>query len=301
MPAHIRPSIRLAALPSGRHLRDRFRFAAEAGFEGLELEANDGPPHLLREAAEQAGLAIHSVHCSANYRHPLSSGDPRTLARGIEATLGALETARLVGADTLLLIPGVVQDGTTYEEAYRRSHDVIRREILPVAAAGNIVLGIENVWNGFLLGPIEYSRYLDAFDSPFVRAYLDVGNIIFGRPEGWIDILGPRIVKLHLKDFRLTGNSARGRLGLARIGEGNIDWRKVRAALGKANFSGWGVLAEPDLIRGRNGSRPYYLLRRASAGLAPIPGATAALGPVQAYLGRRLLRDVMKRFRLHIA
>jgi len=301
MPANIRPSIRLAALPSRRSFYDRFRLAAEAGFEGIELEANDGPPDLLREAAERAGLVIHSVHCFANYSYPLSSGDPEILARGIAVTLDALEAARLLGAETLLLIPGIVEDGTTYRQAYERSHQIIMRDILPVAVEKNIVLAIENVWNGFLLSPIEYVQYVDSFGSPFVRPYFDVGNAIFGRPEGWIDIAGSRIVKLHLKDFRFEGGNAKGWWGLTRIGEGDVNWPEVRAALDRAGFSGWGTLAEPDLIRGRNLSRVYFTVRKASAELAPLPGATAFLGLIQTWLARRLLRDVMQRFRRHIA
>lgn len=301
MPRHIRPSIRLAALPNSGSLYDRFRLAAEAGFEGLELSVDDGQPDVLGEAAERAGLVIHSVHCLTNYSAPLSSGDPDVLARGIAATLDALETARRLGADTLLLVPARVGEGTGYGDAWRRSQDVIRREILPAAVEKKVVLAIENVWNGFLLSPIDYADYVASFESPFVRPYLDVGNIMFGRPEDWIDIAGAAIVKLHLKDFAFQGGGLGGRFGITRIGEGSISWPQVRAALDRISFSGWGTLAEPDLIPGRHVSRLYYLARRAAAELAPLPGATALLGPVQTVLARRLLRDVMRRFRRYIA
>ena len=301
MPRHIRPSIRLSALPRSGSLYDRFRLAAEAGFEGLELSVDDGPPDLLGEAAERAGLVIHSVHCLTNYSAPLSSGDPEVLARGIDATLAALETARRLGADTLLLVPAKVGEGTNYGDAWRRSREVIRRDILPAATEKNVVLGIENVWNGFLLGPMEYADYVTSFDSPFVRPYLDVGNIMFGRPEDWIDIAGAAIVKLHLKDFACQGGGLGGRFGITRIGEGSISWPQVRAALDRISFSGWGTLAEPDLIPGRHVGRFYYLARRAAEELAPLPGATALFGPIQYVLARRLLRDVMLRFRRYIA
>jgi L-ribulose-5-phosphate 3-epimerase len=301
MKRHIRPSIRLSALPNGRSFYDRFRLAAEAGFEGLELSVDDGPPDALGEAAARAGLVIHSVHCTANYSHPLSSGDPEILAQGVATTLDALETARLLGADTLLLVPATVGEGTSYADAWRRSQQVIRRDILPAAVAKGVVLAIENVWNGFLLSPIDYARYVAAFESPFVRPYLDVGNIIFGRPEDWIDLAGPSIVKLHLKDFAFRGGGLAGRFGLAPIGEGSISWASVRAALDRIGFSGWGTLAEPDLVPGRALSRSYYFARRAAAELAPLPGATALFRPVQTVLARRLLRDVMRRFRRYIA
>lgn len=301
MPRHIRPSIRLSALPAGRSYYDRFRLAAEAGFEGIELSADEGEPDALGEAAERAGLVIHSVHCVANYSAPLSSGDPQVLARGVAATLDALETARLLGADTLLLIPARVGEGMSYGDAWRRSQEVIRREILPAAVEKNVVLAIENVWNGFLLSPVDYAQYVASFESPFVRPYLDVGNIIFGRPEDWIDIAGPAIVKLHLKDFAFQGAAIGGRFGITRIGEGSIRWGEVRAALDRIGFSGWGTLAEADAIPGRNVSRAYHFARRAAEELAPLPGATALLRPVQTLLARRLLRDVMRRFRRYIA
>ena len=301
MPRLIRPSIRLAALPTGRPFYDRFRLAAEAGFEGLELSVDDGPPEALGEAAERAGLVIHSIHCPANYSAPLSSGDPELLARGIAASLAALETARRLGADTLLLIPARVGEGMSYGDAWRRSQAVIRSDILPAATELGVVLAIENVWNGFLLSPIDYAQYVASFESAFVQAYLDVGNIIFGRPEDWIDILGPSIVKLHLKDFALQGGVSGGHFGLTRIGAGSIRWVAVRAALDRIGFSGWGTLAEQDMIPGRHLSRAYHFTRRAAAELAPLPGAAASLGPVQTVLARRLLRDVMLRFRRYIA
>ena len=281
----------MAALPNARPFYDRFRLAVEAGFEGVEVEVSQGPAAEIREAADRAGMVVHSVHCAANYRHPLSSGDPATRAAGVTATLAAIEAARVLGADTMLLIPGKVDDDASYGDVYARSQQVIRRDILPAAEQYGIVLGIENVWNGFLLSPIDFARYVEAFDSPFVRAYLDVGNIVFGRPEGWIDILGPLIAKLHLKDFRFDAD--RGRFGIARIGEGTIDWCRVRAALERIGFSGWAVLAEAERAQGPIARRVFHRLRRAS----PNPAVRAA----QTYLSRRLLADVIARFRRHIA
>ena len=111
MRRHIRPSIRLASLPTGRPLFDRFRLAADAGFEGLELSVDEGEPDALGEAAGRAGLVHHSVHCAANYSAPLSSGDPQVLARGIAATLEAIETAAPARRRHLLLIPATVGEG----------------------------------------------------------------------------------------------------------------------------------------------------------------------------------------------
>ena len=175
---------------------------------------------------------------------------------------------------------------------------MISREILPVARDHGIVLAVENVWNGFLLGPIDFAHYLDGFDSPWVRACLDVGNVMFGRPEGWIDILGDRICKLHLKDLRLR--LGKGRFRRAKIGSGDVDWTKVRAALARSGYSGWAVLAEPDEALAP-AARQIYLRTVRRRTLAPFSALNPLLGPVQTRLARRLLNDVIDRFQRHIA
>jgi L-ribulose-5-phosphate 3-epimerase len=261
----------------------------------VEAEVNAGPAETLREAADEVGLTIHSVHCWANYTYPLSSGDEAELCLGIKATIAALEAGRTLGAETMLLIPGTVCDGTTYREAHDRSQEVIQREILPVAQECGIVLAIENVWNGFLLGAIEYANYVKGFSSPSVSACFDVGNVIFGRPEGWIEVLGDHITSLHLKDFRFE--KERSRFGLAKIGEGDIDWGKVRAALERIDFSGWGVLSEAELLRGPIAGVAYNRLN----GLARRLGRNAVVESGRNYLTRTLLADVMRRFRKHFA
>ncbi|MGQ0661416.1 sugar phosphate isomerase/epimerase family protein [Sphingosinicella sp.] len=293
----IRPSIRLSLLPAALPFRERLALAAEAGFEGVEVEADSGPPAEIRDAADRAGLIVHSVHSLAHCAGPLSSGDPAVLAAAIKTAIATIEAAHILGAGTMLLIPGRVAADSTYGEVYDRSHDVISREILPVAAQHGIVLGIENVWNGFLLSPIDYAQYVDGFGSPWVRAYLDLGNIIFGRPEGWIDLLGPRICSLHLKDlwFDLPAR----RFGFAKIGEGDIDWPSVRSALGRVGYDGWGVLAEAELALSPMGRRLYCK----TVGRPPpraVPALRAPLAAAQIFLVRRLLRDLMGRFRHHI-
>ncbi len=290
---HIRPSIRMDALPYGLPVRARFEMARAAGYEGVEIDVADGPATDLRAAADRAGLPIHSVQCAANYRFPLSSPDPAVRDAGIAATLEALEAARIVGADTILLVPGVVDRDTSYGDLYTRSQAVIRRELLPVAERLGIGIAIENVWNGFLLSPFDCARYIEGFASPFVRLYLDVGNIIFGRPEGWIDITGPWIARLHLKDLV---HWPRHRYRLARIGEGDIDWALVRAALDRAGYSGWAVLAEAELAQ----PQPARFAFGAARAVASKFGANPVSRLVEARLSRRLLADAMRRFRHHV-
>ena len=286
----IRPSINLMALPASLPLAERFAVAREAGFEGIEVELRSAPVAALKEAAERTGIVIHSVHCRDNYLLPLTSGDRSIAAAGAASVVRGIRMAAALGADTVLLTPGIVGPDASYAEVYDRSCEVIRRDLLPVAEYLGIVIGIENVWNGVLLSPIEYARYVDGFGSPWVRAYLDIGNMFFGHPEGWIEVLGARIIKLHFKDHRVRLEKGRRPV---RLGEGDIDWARVFEALERIGFSGWGLVAEIDE------ALPLFprVYKRVTRWQPPVAVAAAAVGAAQAILVRSVLRDVMRRFR----
>jgi hexulose-6-phosphate isomerase len=288
----IRPSIRLSSLPSMIPYKARFAMARAAGYEGIEVDVGDGPAAELRAAATLAGVVIHSVHDWENYRKPLTSADPEARAAAIASTLAAIEAAHAMGAETFLLIPGLVDDEATYADVYARSQDTIRRHLLPAAERLGIVIGIENVWNGFLLSPFDCARYVSEFDSPYVRLYLDVGNIIFGRPEGWIDIAAPYVTNLHLKDLLHHHGDYR----IARIGEGHIDWPRLRAALARAGFSGWAVMAEAEMVQPRIARFVFRLNRYMAMRLGPNP----LFRLIDTFLSRRLIADAMRRFRRYV-
>jgi hexulose-6-phosphate isomerase len=249
-------------LPSGRPYADRFAIARAAGFEAIEMETISRAEEAaeIREAAQKADLRIHSVMNAAHWRFPLSSSDPAVVKRSVEGMETSLRNAVLWGADAVLLVPAVVDARTSYRDAWTRSQQVIRERLLPMAREMKVVIAVEEVWNKFLLSPLEFARYVDDFASPWVRAYFDVGNIVFyGFPQDWIRTVGSRIVKIHLKDFTVDGRN--GRFIWKNIGEGDIDWIEVRKALAEVGYTGY-VTTELD-------AAPPGGQRHASTGFSP--------------------------------
>jgi len=213
-----------------------FHLAKEAGFDAVECPtaASEAEAHQMLRAAKAAGIRIHSVLNQTNWQYPLSSGDARVAEQGIRGLELSLQQAQLWGADTVLVVPAVVDASTGYREALERSQRNLRR-LLPLAEKLQVTLAIENVWNKFLLSPLEFASYVDSFRSPWVRAYFDVGNVLlFGFPQDWIRVLGRRIVKLHLKDFSFRNNVAEWKA----LGEGEVDWTAVYRALVEIGFRG---------------------------------------------------------------
>lgn len=236
----IRKAVLISMLPKDLTYAERFALARAAGFEGIEMQTIAKPEEAaeIREAALKTGLRVHSVMNMDHWRLPLSSADPDVVTRSVEGMATSLRNAALWGADTVLLVPAVVDAATSYRQAYERSQRVIRERLLPMARDLKVVIAVEEVWNKFLLSPIEFARYVDEFDSPWLKAYFDVGNVVIHAfPQDWIRTLGPRIVKVHLKDFNF--DRANGRFTWKAIGEGDIDWMEVRRALNDIGYRGY--------------------------------------------------------------
>jgi hexulose-6-phosphate isomerase len=151
------------------------------GFEGIEVGTIADPKvaEEIREAAAKTGLEIHSVMNADHWKYPLSSADPAVVAKSVAGMEASLRNAKLWGADSVLLVPAVVTPETSYQDAWTRSQKVVKERILPLAQELKVVIGMEEVWNKFLLSPLEMARYVDEFASPYVKAYLDVGNMLF--------------------------------------------------------------------------------------------------------------------------
>ena len=242
----IRKSTLNSMLPRNLPYAERFTIARDAGFEAIEMGTVNEPERAAEanEAAKKVGLRIHSVMNADHWRLPLSSGDPDVVNGSVRGMETSIRNAALWGADAVLLVPAVVDARTSYRDAWTRSQRVIRERLLPRAREMKIVIAVEEVWNKFLLSPLEFARYVDEFESPWVRAYFDVGNVVFyGYPQDWIRTLGSRIVKVHIKDFMFERKE--GRLLWKNIGDGEIDWPEVRKALNETGYTGY-VTTEVD-------------------------------------------------------
>jgi L-ribulose-5-phosphate 3-epimerase len=236
----VRKAVLISMLPAGIGYRERFALAHDAGFDAIELMtiARAEEAAEIREAARNTGLRIHSVMNADHWRYPLSSSDRAVVDRSVTGMESSLRNAALWGADAVLLVPAVVDQTTSYREAWTRSQAVIRSRLLPLAQELKVIVAVEEVWNKFLLSPIEFARYVDEFDSPWLKAYFDVGNVVFyGYPQDWIRTLGPRIAKVHLKDFQL--DRPNGRFAWRNLGDGDIDWPAVQRAFADIGYNGY--------------------------------------------------------------
>jgi L-ribulose-5-phosphate 3-epimerase len=232
----IRKAVEYNMLPRPLSAREKFQLAKDAGFEAIECPTTpeQAAAEEMLAASRQVGLPIHSVMNQEHWRSPLSSADPAVVEKSMEGMRTSLHNARLWGADTVLLVPAVVNPETTYAQAWERSQRQIRK-LIPLAQELKVAIGIEEVWNKFLLSPLEMARYVDEFQTPWIRAYFDVGNIeIWGYPQDWIRTLGKRIAKLHIKDFAFKKNVA----AFTPLLEGQIDWKAVHAALADIGCKG---------------------------------------------------------------
>ncbi len=232
----IKKAVEFSMLPKSLHVMDAFQLAKDCGFE--EIECPTTPEQARAEemlaASKKTGVRIHSVMNMAHWDYPLSSPDPAVVEKSLDGMRTSLNNAKMWGADTVLLVPAVVKPDVSYAEAWERSQRQIRK-LIPLAQEMKVVIGIEEVWNKFLQSPLEFARYIDAFESPWIRAYFDVGNVaIHGYPQDWIRGLGKRIVKLHIKDLKFENGGA----SWVNLREGQINWRAVHDALGEIQYKG---------------------------------------------------------------
>jgi L-ribulose-5-phosphate 3-epimerase len=259
--------------PPGTSLPEAMKLAQKAGYKGLEpalgpneqldISATDSKVRGLRRKAEALGIEIASLVSQSGWNCPLLTRDKKEYAEAKRQHKQSLRVARLLGAKTILVVPGRVTETMPYDEAYDRTRQALI-ELAPEAKAAGVVLGVENVWNKFLLSPLEMARLIDEVNSPFVGAFFDVGNVLVnGYPEQWIRILGKRIKHVHVKDFSNFVSDINGFRGLL---DGSVNWPEVMKALREVGYKGH-LTSE---VCGPNPIAPEHLLYSTSKALDKI-------------------------------
>jgi len=238
----VKKSLMWGMIKEDLSIMDKFKLLKDLGYDGVEL---DSPDKLdMKEvlaARDKTGLLIPGTINSMHWKLPLSDPDPKKREECVKSIEKALWDTKEYGGSTVLVVPGVVSATVSYAEAYERSQAELRK-VLPIAEKTGVKIAIENVWNQFLLSPLEAARYVDDFKHPMVGWYFDIGNVLrYSWPASWIEVLNKRILKLHLKEYSLKKQND---LGLwkgfdVEFFEGDNNWPEVNKALQKVGYSGW--------------------------------------------------------------
>jgi len=251
----IKKSLKFGMVKEDLSVLDKFKLLKDLGFDGVELDSpNDLKKSEILDARDKTGLLIPGTVNSYHWKHPISDPDPNVRQKCVDSMKMALRDTKEYGGNTVLLVAGVVNEKVSYDEAYQRSQAEIRK-LLPIAEETGVKIAIENVWNNFLISPMEAARYIDEFESEMIGWYFDVGNIVrYGWPEQWIKILRDRILKLDIKEY---SRKKQGEEGIwkgfdVKLGDGDCNWPAVMKALEEINYQGgWGSAEVPGGDRQR--------------------------------------------------
>ena len=228
-------------------LLDKLKLVKDLGFDGVEF--NSPVDFNLKEvvdAKEKAGILLPSTVNKDHWSKPLSDPDPSVREFIIDSITKSLEETKELGGDTVLVVPGVVNDKVSYEAAYHTALESIRK-LIPAVERTGVRIGLENVWNNFIISPLEAKNLVDTINHPLIGFYFDIGNILrYGWPEHWIETLNKRIVKLHIKEFSRKKMNDEGLWkGFdVELTEGDINWPGVMESLRKTNYHGEWMIAE---------------------------------------------------------
>ena len=228
-------AVKYGMIEQGASVLEKFEILRECGFDGVEMDSPNGlAADEVLAAKAKTGLEIPGTVDSVHWDKPLSANEESVRAEGLHALRTALRDCKAYGGTSTLLVPAVVKKDVFYGDAWLRSQAEIQK-VLPLLDELGIDLLIENVWNGFLLGPTELERYVDELKHPRVGVHFDPGNLVrFGHPEHWVPILGARIKKVDVKDF------SRGKAGFGvALNEGDTDWPSVMKQLRAIGYDGW--------------------------------------------------------------
>lgn len=216
-------------------IEERFQVAKDAGFESVEPDTIWDAATLKQyeSGAQKTGLTIDAIVCSTHWGSPLSDADPAVWEKTMAGMRASLQNAKDLGGDMVLLVPGVVNPKTMYRDVWTRSVERTK-QLAEDAEKIGITIGIENVWNKFLLSPLEGKHFIEEIGSERVRFWFDVGNVVlFGFPQDWIRTLGPLIARVDVKDFKSDTKE------FVPLQEGSVDWPEVMRAFDEIGYSGY--------------------------------------------------------------
>jgi hexulose-6-phosphate isomerase len=250
----VKTAVSFYTFVEGVDIREAMEQCKNAGYDGVEvvlsetgnlnMKTSDAEITAIKRMADDMGLKIPSVGAWNIWSNNLVSNDPKIAAYGFDIIQRQLHCAAILGADTILAVPGYVgtpfaEGVVRYDLAYERAQEAISK-LGKTAKELRVSIGVENVWNKFLLSPLEMRRFIDEIGNDYVGAYFDVGNIIYiGYPEQWISILGKRIKKLHFCDCRFD----QAGLGMfVDLFEGDVDFEAVMAACKEIGYDDWAVV-----------------------------------------------------------
>jgi len=227
--SRIKKAVKFGTKPNETQMRK----LKELGFDGIEGSAPGLQVGEMKKACKKIGLPMHGVVYNKHWKVRLSDPDPKVREESRQGLAQAMKDSKGVGGTSVLLVPGRVKgEKETHKQVWNRSIEQIRK-LIPLAKKLQVHILIETVWNGFCYKPEEFRDYIDAIDSPWVKAYYDIGNMQkFAPSHEWIRILGKRTLKLDVKDWGSKN-------GFCPLGQGDVDWKKVRNELEKIEFTGW--------------------------------------------------------------
>jgi len=243
---NLKRGIMWGSIGMGKTILDKFKLAKDAGFDGVEVMSHLDRSEVLK-ASEITGLPVASVCGELHWKYPISDPDPAVREQGVTALKLSLQDASAYGTDTVLFVPGRVSETVTYDECWNRNFEELKK-VIPLAEKLQVKIAFENVWNSFLLSPIEAATFVDMFKSPYVAFYFDCGNILaYGWPEQWINILNKRIARVHIKEYSLKIADKEGkRAGFGvKLQEGDVNWAAVMKSLDDIGYQGWTTIEQP--------------------------------------------------------
>ncbi|MBV2225838.1 MAG: sugar phosphate isomerase/epimerase [Sphingobacterium mizutaii] len=222
-------------------LLDKFKLVKDLGFDGIEFNSPlDIPLDDLLEARDKTGIEVPSTVNKDHWGKPISDPDPAVRQFTIDSMAKSLEQTKELGGDTVLLVPGVVSDTVSYKTAYGNALDSIRK-MIPHAEKTGVKIALENVWNNFILSPIEAKDFLDKIDHPLVGWYFDLGNILrYGWPDHWLEVLGDKVFKLHVKEYskKIMNEEGLGKGFNVELTQGDVNWSQVMKTIKDINYKG---------------------------------------------------------------